>query len=142
MVKSASTALRATFLLVVAGFVVYLGSRSRSEETDPVNKPDMPKRWDVVYEFDFTHYVYIENAIAGDRQMYDSPIREICGSTNNYCYIQFWSDRAKVPRHTGLLTEREAAAVIAAYSHNPSTGDTSLLLSCKLDPDRSRCFTP
>ncbi|HEY6926165.1 MAG TPA: hypothetical protein VI653_21965 [Steroidobacteraceae bacterium] len=82
--------------------------------------------------------VYVAKAEETDRAVYQDAIRSLC-SAGGYCYILFWSNRRLVPAVVPM-SDAEANAEVASYTHNPTTGFDEFLLTCRIEKDPHKCF--
>jgi hypothetical protein len=83
-----------------------------------------PKHYEVVgTRGKHTHMVYVPPQYAGDQDVYENAIRDICTDPDGVYIVLFWNDRDKVwHREQAEMTAEQSAAQVAGYSRNPATG--------------------
>jgi hypothetical protein len=106
--------------------------------TAPGRTQSRQKEWQLIRTQGMMKLVLVTKSKERDRSVYQDAIRSLC-TPGDYCYVLFWSSRALVPKRIPM-SDAQARAEVANYTHNPTTHFDELLMTCRIEKNPDKCF--
>lgn len=89
------------------------------------------KEWQLIRTQGMMKLVLVNKSKERDRSVYQDATKALC-VPGDYCYVLFWSSRASVPKRMPM-SDAQARAEVANYTHNPTTHFDELLMTCRIE---------
>jgi hypothetical protein len=96
------------------------------------------KYWQLVRTQGMMRLVLVTKSKERDRSVYQEAIKSLC-TPGEYCYVLFWSSRSSIPNRIPM-SDAQARALVASYTHNPTTHFDEFLMTCRIEKNPNKCF--